>query len=45
MRPVLAKGLQALSVQEVGELLSHLALDRFVPGFKQDKVGSACFGR
>lgn len=42
MRPVLEKGLQALSVQEVGSLLSHLQLDRFVTDFKEISVSSVC---
>ena len=46
MRPVLEKGLQALSVQEVGDLLSYLGLDRFAADFKQHAVSSVfhrCF--
>ena len=42
MRPVLEKGLQALSVQEVGDLLSYLGLDRFEADFKQHAVSSVC---
>ena len=38
MRTVFEKGLVALSVEEVGHLLSHLGLARFVTDFKQQSV-------
>ena len=39
MRPVFNKGLKALSVPEVGKLLSHVGLASLVPDFKQHHVG------
>ena len=38
MRAVYAKGLGALSVEELGRLLSQLGLDRFVTDFERDNV-------
>ena len=38
MRTVFEKGLGALSVEEVGHLLSHLGLARFVIDFKGKNV-------
>ena len=38
IRTVFEKGLVALSVEEVGHLLSHLGLARFVTDFKQQSV-------
>ena len=46
MQVVLDKGLTALSVREMGQVLSHLGLDCFVTNFKKHKVGAViclCF--
>ena len=39
MQPALTKGLQALSTQEVVQLLSHPGLEAFVPDLQKSKVG------
>ena len=41
IRPLLAKGLEALSVRETGELLSHLGFHSFLPSFKENSVSNA----
>ena len=43
MRPVLATGLQALSPQELLQLLSHLGLSSFEADFKKENVSVITF--
>ena len=38
MQMVMDKGLRALSAQEVGELLTHLGMQFFIPKFRQQMV-------
>ena len=43
MQLVYDKGLSALTVQEVADLLTRLGLRRFVPNFKKMNVREFCF--
>ena len=40
MQAVCDRGLEALSVQEMGQLLSHLGLDCFVANFQENDVSA-----